>query len=233
MGKNKYHPPKASKADTAFKVVRAGLGAIPYAGGAAAELYSSVITPPLAKRRDQWMESVGKGLEELEEKVADFSVEALSENPAFITAVMHASQAAIRNHQEEKLDALRNAVLNVAIGRAPDEDIHLMFLNFVDTLTPWHLRILRFFQNPKEYGEAKSITYPNYMTGGPSNVLEDTFSELRERRTFYDQIVKDLFSRGLLNTDSLHVTMSSQGMFAKRTTEMGDAFIAFITSPVE
>jgi len=36
-----------------------------------------------------------------------------------------------------------------------------------------------------------------------------------------------------MNTESLHVTMSSQGMFASHTTTMGKQFINFITSPIE
>jgi hypothetical protein len=55
---------------------------------------------------------------------------------------MHATQAAIRNHQKEKLEALRNAVLNSAEKNALDEDIKLMFVSLIDTFTPWHLRIL-------------------------------------------------------------------------------------------
>jgi len=148
---------------------------------------------------------------------------------------MHASQAAIRNHQQEKLEALRNAVLNVASGNAPDEDLQLMFLNFIDTLTAWHLRILRFFQDPSGYGAARGVGYPNWSTGGLSSVMEHTFSELRGQRAFYDQIVNDLYSRGLMSSDAsgLHTTMTAAGMFTKRTTPMGEGFLAFVSSPLK
>ncbi len=225
--------PKAGAGDVAHTVVKAGLSTIPVIGGLAAEIFSAIIVPPLSKRRDEWIESIAKDLKALEEKDDNFSIEALCQNEMFITTVMHASQAAIRNHQKEKLEALRSAVLNAALPNAPEEDIQLMFLNFVDTLTPWHLRILKFFDNPQEWGRRNSVTYPNWSMGGPSTVLEHTFPELRERRDFYDQIVKDLFVRGLMNIESLHVTMTSQGMFASRTTDMGKQFINFIKSPIE
>ena len=151
--------PKAGAGNIAHIVAKAGLSTIPIIGGSAAEIFSAIIVPPLSKRRDEWVESIANGLKAIEEKVDDFNIEALSQNEMFITTVMHASQAAIRNHQKEKLEALRNAVLNAALPNAPEEDIQLMFLNFVDSLTPWHLRILKFFDNPQEWGRRNSIAY--------------------------------------------------------------------------
>jgi len=65
---------------------------------------------------------------------------------------MHASQVAIRNHQSGKLEALRNAVLDSALSNEPEEDMQLMFLNFVDVLTLSHLRMLKLYfdSEPRE-----------------------------------------------------------------------------------
>jgi len=95
------------------------------------------------------------------------------------------------------------------------------------------LRILKFFDDPQDWGQKNKITYPSWTMGSPSSVLEHAFSELKGRHDFYDQIAKDLFARGLTGTESLHTTMTSQGMFASRTTSMGKQFLKFITSPSE
>ncbi len=225
--------PKKSVGDVAYTVVRTGISAIPIVGAPAAEIFALVVAPPLERRRNEWIESIGKRLIELTEKVEGFKIEELSQNESFITTVTHASQAAIRNHQEEKLEALRNAVLNAALPNAPNEDLQLMFLNFVDSFTPWHLVILKFFDNPREWGQKHGISYPNYMIGGsPGTILEVTFTELGGKQELYDQFVKDLFSRGLMSTDQLHTMMTVGGMFAPRTTSMGQQFIKFITSPI-
>jgi hypothetical protein len=47
---NKYKPPEGIAADAAHTVARAGLSAVPYVGGAASELFSAVVTPPLAPK---------------------------------------------------------------------------------------------------------------------------------------------------------------------------------------
>lgn len=218
MIEDKFQPPKKTKGDAAYAIAKAGLSAVPVIGGPAAELFQNVIQPPLEKRRVEWMQEVGEKLRELEEN--GLNIEELQENEEFVSAVMHASQIALRTHQNEKLQALRNAILNVAKGQALEEALQNVFLNLIDSFTELHLRILKLFQNPEPL--------PNLSMGSLSNVLEHNIPELRGRRELYDQIWKDLYSRGLVNTDGLHVTMTGQGLKQKRTTEIGDAFLQFI-----
>jgi hypothetical protein len=221
MTDDRYATPKKSAGDVAHAVTKAGLSAIPIIGGPAVELFQLVMQPPLEKRRAEWMQRVGEGLKALEESGLD--IETLGENEEFVSAVMQASQIALRTHQEEKLEALGNATLNVASGQAPDEALQLMFLNFVDAFTEWHIRVLKLFEAPP--GQS------GIMAGGLSHVLENSFPELKGRREFYDSVWRDLFLRGLVNTETLHTTMSAGGLATKRTTAHGDQFLAFIARP--
>ena len=143
MAEDKLSVPEKTGADAAHAIAKAGMSAIPVVGGPAAELFQYIVQPPLEKRRARWMEEVGEKLKELEAKGLD--LESLKGNEQFVTAVMHASQAALRTHQTAKLDALRNAILNVAKGQAPDETAQHLFLGFVDSLTEQHLRIRNMF----------------------------------------------------------------------------------------
>ena len=214
-------PPEATKGDVAHAIARAGLSAVPVIGGPAVELFQHLVQPPLERRRLQWMASVGEKLRELETRGID--IYELGQKDEFISAVMHASQIALRTHQAEKREALRNAVFNVAAGQSPGEALEHMFFEWIDSLSVLHLQILRLFQNP---------TPPSGVSiGGLGGVLEHNMPELRGQRDIYDQVWKDLRSRGLLNTDSLHAMMSSQGLGAKRTTEIGDAFLRFVSEP--
>jgi hypothetical protein len=54
--KEKYEVPDTAKGDVAVGVVKAAISAAPVIAGAAAELFSLVIAPPLEKRKMQWME---------------------------------------------------------------------------------------------------------------------------------------------------------------------------------
>jgi hypothetical protein len=222
--------PKETALDVAHTVVKAALGSVPVVGSAASELFAAVVTPPIARRRDEWVENIALGLERLRAGEG-LNYDELSRNDVFISTVLHATQAALRSHQQEKLDALRNAVLNSARSGAPDDDLQLTFLNLVDTFTPWHLRILAFLHDPRAWLDSRTVSYRHLMMGDVSTVLEMAFPELVSRRDFYDQVAKDLHVRGLLSTESLRVTMTADGMVSSRTTEMGKTFLKFISEP--
>ena len=82
-----FDPPKAGKGDAAHAVVRAGLGTIPVAGAAATELLNAIVTPPLEKRRQQWMEKVGEALREIEASKG-IKLEDLQNNDVFLDIVL-------------------------------------------------------------------------------------------------------------------------------------------------
>jgi len=225
--------PKQTASDVGHALAKGVLSGVPWVGGLASEIFNLVIAPPLTKRRDEWLNSIAEGLQELEEKIKVFKIENLAQNEMFITTAMQASQAAMRNHQKEKLEALRNAVLNAALPNAPEEDLQLIFLGYVDTLTTWHLRILKLFDNPVEWFKQNGKKFPDVLMGGLEHVLTAAYPELRGQRGFFDQIFKDLYERGLTNTETLHTTMTGTGLVAQRTTEIGRVFISFITSPIQ
>ena len=107
---------------------RAGLkgliSLVPVAGAVASELLG-VASAPVAQRRDDWLSDLERRLREVEGCVQGFRLEDLGKNPQFISATMQATQAASRTHQSEKLEALQNAVVNVALGKPPTEDLRL------------------------------------------------------------------------------------------------------------
>lgn len=193
---------------------------------------SNIIGFPMGKRMAESIVSLAEKLEELEKTVSGFKIENMINNELFITTILQAVQIAARNHQKEKIDALHNAVLNAAIGNSPDEDLHLMFLHNIDSLTSWHLKILDYFRDPQGWFQIRGKDIPE-VSGGASFGLELAFEELQDNEEFYSQIVNELITKGFLHDGKyLNVIMSSSGVYAKRTTDMGDKFLTFITSPL-
>ncbi len=221
--------PKKSAGDLAYAMAKAAVSGVPVVGGPAAELLGAVFGPPLEKRREKWLEQLAGAVNEIQEKMSELTPEKLSQNEAFVTTALHATEIAVRTHQQEKLEALRNAVVNAALPDAPDETLQQIFLNHVDNLTPSHLRILTFFNDPAGWGKTHHITYPNWTIGAPSLVLEQSMPELAGQRGFYDQIVSDLQQRGLMAKVEIHTMMTANGMFSSRTTPLGREFLRFIS----
>jgi hypothetical protein len=157
----------------------------------------------------------------------------------------------MRTHQKEKIEALRNTVLNVAAGTGPDDNLQLIFLNIVDTLIPYHIRFLRFFQDPVAYAKARGINYPvprdphsNFMDalrkvlpGRPAEniveqqgwelILDQVFPEVPQSLHLSNQIVTDLSARGLIKP--LYEPEENY-LLEKRTSELGDLFVKFVSS---
>lgn len=213
--------PKTSAADVAQGVIKAAISAVPYLGAPLAELLQLVVRPAIDKRTAEWMDAVGQKLVELEAAGKDLS--ALTTDPIFIDVALQATQAAIRTSSAEKRLSLRNAVINVASGQSVDETVAQMLLRFVDELTAMHLRILALFSAPKPP--------PGMSVGGLSNVLERGIPDLMGCRDIYDQLWRDLYIRGLVNTEHLHVTMTSTGLGERRTTRLGEDLLVFIAEP--
>jgi hypothetical protein len=225
-------PPQGSGGDFSYVLGKAMVSAIPIVGGPAVELLAAIMGPPIERRREEWISNIADAVNELNEKVASLTPEALSENEGFISVAIRASQMAMRNHQQEKLDALRNAVQNSALPNAPEDDLKMIFLDNVDALTPWHLRLLKMFSNPVQWFGENDRAWPNLMMGGVGSIIEAAYPELVGRRDFYDLLGRELYSRGLTNTEGFHTTISEHGLKERRLSQHGAEFLKFIEKQV-
>lgn len=225
-------PEDKQAGDVAREVGKVILSAIPGAGGPLQVIFENIFSSPLEKRRHAWLEQLAEIVATLQKKIDDFSLEKLSQNESFITVALQASQIAVRNHQQEKLNALRNAVLNSALPNPPDEDLQVIFLRLIDQLTPWHLRVLTLLDNPENWMQTNNISNPGWDMGCVSTVIEHCLPALRTRSELYNQIVRELQTEGLITQGQfLNGTMTGQGMLQSRTPGLGKHFLKFITEP--
>jgi hypothetical protein len=221
---------KPSSGDYGYAAAKAGLGSIPIVGAAASELLGFIITPPLEKRRQKWMAGVGNKLKELEEK-SKVNLSDLATNEQFIDTVLVATALAIKTSDEEKLKAFQNAIMNTALGESPDKTKGQIFLNFLDTFTVWHIKILHFIDNPTKWFEGTGQTPPSLYMGNLFSVLKSAFPALQGQDELVDVIWRDLHDNGLHRTGDLKTTMTGDGLLANRTSELGKDFLRFISPP--
>lgn len=202
-------------------------------GPVAASLLSLVLEDPLSRRRDEWIESIAIDLVKLREQVEGFSLENLSENETFVTTVLQTIQIALRTHQQEKLEALRNAVLNSALPNAPEDTLQMVFLSFIDRFTTHHLQQLALIRDPNgwlaDYGIEHTTIYP----GGPANVMNTVFPDLPEGLP--KLVASDLRTAGLYtfpagNDDDGSISI---GLKDYHITDIGRQFLEFIESPID
>lgn len=165
----------------------------------------------LQRRYEQWQEKVGKRISELSQEVSS----KLGENDSFATMLIKATELASKTNGK-KMDYLANAVKYTAENEIVEDNLIIM-LNCIEKYTLSHILILNYLQNPSLYSNGKQ-----YIAGGLFTYFDDYYPDFN--KAFQDIILKDLFRDGLVNTDT-GGSMTSAGMEAKRTTELGDLFI--------
>ena len=220
---------KTTAGDVANSLVKGGLGAIPVIGSLATEIFGLIVTPPLEKRRAEWMNEVAEKLKELEEnKTINF--EDLQKNDQFIDVVLQATTLALKTSEKEKIKAFQNAVLNTASGQSPDQTKSQIFLNQLDSFTTWHIRVLVFIDSPRLWFQKTNRDPPNFMAGSISSVINDAYPELKNQDDLLDLIWNDLSNAGFHRTSGIKTIMSGDGALSERTTPLGKQFIQYITN---
>ena len=210
--------PQPSAIDHVDAAARTLVSLVPAFGGPAIRLLDLVLAPPYQRRRANWFNQLAARLDRLEQAVEGLTVESLRDDEDFITAVNSATLIALRNHNEEKLTALQNAVVNVALRTESDPELQSVFLSLVDYLTPSHMRLLRFFQDTRVFPESSRLS-PGLTT---RDVVLGLFPDMPPAA--YDLLCRDLENRGLISLPR----PPGLGVTDERTTELGDRFLRFI-----
>lgn len=215
--------------DIAHSLVKGGLGAIPVIGSLAAEVFGLLVTPPLDKRRAEWMNEVAQKLKNLEER-KEIDFEELQNNDQFIDVVLQATSYALKTSESEKIKAFQNAIINTATGDTPDKTISQIFLNQLDSFTVWHIKILKFIDDPRMWFQKAGKTPSSFISGNISSILLEAFPELKNNKDVLNIIWIDLRNAGFHTTGDLNTVMTDIGVLSSKTTNLGKKFIEFITN---
>jgi len=188
--------PRATPADHLHTILEVAFASMPVVGAAAAELFNTIVTPPLQKRRDEWKEEVVNRLLALENSEA--VIKGLANNEVFLTVLVQASRVAISTHQQKMRKSLSNAVIN-SLKQNIDEDKQLHFIWLLERMTPTHLKILDFYFPKSESLRSKSGEVIINLDQRPMDRLEDVFEEYKgTNEDFLEHIFKDLATFGLI-----------------------------------
>lgn len=230
---NSLTPPKPTFADALHQVAEAVLSVIPTIGGPAAVLFNAIVIPPLEKRLKQWREDIAAAIKTLYES-GRIEIGALVKNEEFSTMVTQATAVALRNHHQEKREALRNAIVNTALSMEGASDLHLAFVRFVDELSPAHVRLLKAIKDREgEIAPLKSYTEIYRL------ISKDALGEFST--DLFKMYCLELEARGLIRISpdiddfpgiyeaSALITGQGDDLPRIRISEIGVNFLAFIS----
>lgn len=183
--------PKENAQDKVLSGIKAIVNIIPL-GGSVVEIFNAVITPPIEKRRQKWMQEVVALLKSLESKQSG-SVDSLSNDEEFLSLLLSTSMNAYKTHLEEKHRMFKNILQKSIANEQLLFDIKQIFVNFVDELSISHIRILKFIsenvEDIKIYNEFVEIY----------NVWKSNkFFSMNIDLITFRYMLKDLESKGLI-----------------------------------
>ncbi len=228
-------PPRPGGLDTAFVLVKLALAVVGGGSdiGSFSDSFFHFLQLPLSMRNTEWLRHLAEAVVELQEKMDGFSEEALMQNELFISTILNATSIALRTHRQEKLKALRHAVANSILLPEIDEDQQAMFLNYLDVLTPWHLKVMDVFDDPDAHflkrGSERWFDKKNGTLWSRSKntqiFLALAFPELESEHQFRSQLLFDLGVRQLISVRQIPQTLPDIGPY---TTMTGRKFLEFI-----
>lgn len=220
-----YPEPRA--ADIALGTTRAAIAGIPLVGGSITESMSVLFASPLEGRRNQWFREFANDFDRLEEKVEGCTIQSLVQDEVFVTAAIQATRIALSTHQVEKRALLRNALLNIATGHAPNEDMQHVYLRFIDEFTPSHVKLLYFLWTcNSRLAAANGGILPQPMDF--NSVLQMLEPELQTQGELVQQILEDLRSRGFATLQKINYAFPQDVV-----TNAGISFLQFVLLPGE
>jgi hypothetical protein len=218
--------PKRSDSEIARYAVIDGLRALPapfsFLGNATAFIFSTFFDP-YEKRQEEWFKELADTVGYILTRVD--SLEALQSNERFVSGVIQATRIASGTHRPEKRAMLRNALVNIAIGDAPDGDLQQIFLGLIDQLSISHVLVLNFIWTGFPKGDkaweraATAFAAKNYGAA-----IQIQIPELRGQDDLIQFILNDLRNRGLSSLGSSN-TLYPQGAVI---TNMGIRFLNFV-----
>jgi outer membrane murein-binding lipoprotein Lpp len=226
-------PPTDGRAKTiVVTIAEAAISAVPIIGGPVATLLSGGIATVVGQRRQVWFAELARTVEQLSAHIDELQPERLAESDAFADAVMTAARIVEKTSQQEKLDVLRNAVVNSVMPGAPNVDVRASYFAIVDDFTPSHLRLLTLFDDPSGWFDSRpDLSRPKPALSSHWHQLVDAaLPELAGE--IADRFLADLSSNGLVLISSLSGQMTATGIWARVTSGYGQRFLAFIAEPV-
>ncbi len=227
-------PERSTPREVIHAILRGGAGAVPFAGSLIAETLS-LLSDPAEARKERWLSELTETVNEIEEKLGVLP-NSLKEDDEFVTFLYQATHIAIKNHQNEKIAALKTALYNKAKHKT-ESDLSLQYLRYVDELTVTHLLVLSAID--KHAGQFGRLLKLEQVLGKMEEVLGTKLDRIHFRA-----IIADLENRFLVTAKDIEELpeFSSTQAFMElessknqpiRVTSFSRAFLMFINNKID
>lgn len=206
-----------------------------------ASVLFALLRNPMEERRNEWIEQIEADVYKLNQRYDNLE-KCIRDNENVLSTVIMASQLAMKTCNKEKLQALRNIIMNTIMQPDYEEYKLQMFLNMIEKFTEWHIRLLDYFSRPEELQkEHKIVIKSGQFNSQPAmQVFWSLYPKMKTQKEYIKVIMENLFTDGLISVDGKFIDVIYQynppigiyneecGPLAKRTTDLGDELLKLI-----
>jgi hypothetical protein len=214
--------PQPDDVQTLREAIEKGIEQVPVAGPITNFIVSRFWAPSASRRLEEWLKEFA---DDFDRHCAGCSVENIVQDEAFISASIQVARIVVSTHQREKLDYLRNALLNIAIGKGVGEVKQQIFLNAIESFTPAHVKTLNLIWRSLNPGwDQHSVPLPLRTY---SRAIELLVPEIKGQPAIIAAVLADLRNRGLTTLSSADIQFPQGGLVTNLTAE----FLNFVLNP--
>lgn len=216
--------PQSDENQTLREAIEKGIEQVPVAGPITNFIMSRFWAPSASVRLEEWLKEFA---DDFDRHCEECNAENLFKNEAFISASIQVARVVASTHQEEKRLYLRNALLNIAMGKTSDEFKQQTFLNAIDALSPAHVRVLHLLWSGANGRIAWDQTNVPLRQRTYAAAMQIVAPELKGDPGLCETVLTDLRNRGFskLGNGDLPFPQGPQ------TTNLGIEFLGFVLSP--
>lgn len=224
---------KTTAGDYASEAVHLALQGMPFVGPASSAILRIAIQAPSQKRTERFLEHVHDDLSAVESKLSCLPDE-LYQSAIYASALISTTHIALLTNEHEKIDALRAAMLSIALRSGDDEAFNQMRIGALRDMTSIHIKALMFFvgRSPREV-EALG---KNNRAITPDDFKLPIAKLFRHDLPFYiiERACRELESSGLIHVPQGHTKrLSGDNFETMMATSFGMVLNDFTTLPAE
>jgi hypothetical protein len=214
--------PQSDDAQTLREAIEKGIEQVPVAGPITNFIVSRFWVPSANCRLEEWLKEFA---DDFDRHCDGCRVENIVQDEAFISASIQVARIVVGTHQREKLDYLRNALLNIAVGKGVGEVKQQIFLNAIEVFTPAHVKTLNLIWRSLNPGwDQHSVPLPLRTY---SRAIELLVPEIKGQPAIVSAVLADLRNRGFTTLSSADIQFPQGGLVTNLTAE----FLNFVLNP--
>lgn len=165
--------------------------------------FERIFKDPYKKRKLEWFDSIKQKLEKIELGISENknNIDTIIEKrqldkEELLSTILQTTDIALKNHNEVKLEALRNIFVNSFIIDL-DTNKKTTFISLIDEFNEYHIKMLHFLSQDDPWAK-----YRNYNTRTRHVLLEIfelEFPVYKTNHYFLRKIITDLVKNELIN----------------------------------